>query len=315
MDINFTKLNKLIEPLSCSKSLDKKILHRIHDSEVFLSKCVLISENSFSALANIPNYHEYYLDHLNNQFDPLFLLECARQAETYIAHTYYDVPLSNKFILNNWSLKCTDDFKTNPANYNCYLNLKIFAYDSKKLKNQLYQQKYKIDVFNQDSFIASIYIAVTYVTDSSYKRIRGNCQEKISKFNSMKSQERCNIINPKLISRSLYKNVVISEPLIQQELCVLLHVDFNNISYFDHPQDHYPAMLLLEAGRQLSLLYLNITKRNIPSIIFKSFESTHFAYVEFDSEVFITINNPQKNEFEIQFIQSENIAAISKFTF
>lgn len=84
----------------------KKFTHKRNESEIFVNDLVSISDTHFSASFRYPKDHPHYDDfyHTHTDINSMFLLECARQIETYISHIKLAIPLENKFILKNWKL-------------------------------------------------------------------------------------------------------------------------------------------------------------------------------------------------------------------
>lgn len=64
-------------------------------------------------------------------------------------------------------------------------------------------------------------------------------------------------VDPARVGRRLVRNVVVGDAVRREgELCCALIADVAHPSFFDHPLDHVPGMLMLEAARQAALLYL-----------------------------------------------------------
>ncbi|OTP87375.1 hypothetical protein B6D12_12745 [Gilliamella apicola] len=298
--------------------IDKKFLHRVNSSEVFLLQCFQEENNKYIAKSIIPKNHQYFADHYETEtLDFIFLLECARQAETYIAHAYYNIPLSSKFILNSWSFKNIKNHYL--SSHNNELLMEVVISETKKIKEIVYKQNYAVNIYSNKKLICHIQMNVSYVPNEKYQKIRPNSDLGISNFNIIKSSTRNinNIVSPHLLSMTRNENVVISCPDFSNEtLSALLNVDFNNISFFDHQQDHYPAMLLMEAGRQMCALYFNTTQKTC-LLNPRNIQSTFFNYTEFDSKVNIFARKKINdiNQIDIEFIQQEKLTARLNFLF
>lgn len=77
---------------------DQRLLHKNEHNEVFLSFCNQSNASEYIAHALLHEHH-YYNDHIRPLTDLMNLLECARQAETYIVHKFEKQPLDTRFIL------------------------------------------------------------------------------------------------------------------------------------------------------------------------------------------------------------------------
>ena len=64
-------------------------------------------------------------------------------------------------------------------------------------------------------------------------------------------------VEPLRVGRRLRRNVVVGDAQFGDgELHCAVVTDTTHPSFFDHPQDHVPGMMMLEAARQAALLYL-----------------------------------------------------------
>src|SRR5207248_3385502 len=91
--------------LSYAGTVELAQLHRRNPREAFLTDAVRTGAHCFAAAARLPAEHPHYSAHTgpSRHRDPLLLLECARQAETYAAHTVFGVEPDARFVLRNWS--------------------------------------------------------------------------------------------------------------------------------------------------------------------------------------------------------------------
>ena len=101
--------------LSFTQAVPRSSVHRHNATEVFLTEVrdrdTQPSDptpvHRFAAAALLPVAHPHYSAHTgaaNRVLDPMLLLECCRQAETYAAHAFYGVEPDAAFVLKSWSL-------------------------------------------------------------------------------------------------------------------------------------------------------------------------------------------------------------------
>src|SRR5918999_1708301 len=97
--------------LSFARTVDLAMIHRRNPDESFLTDAVPLDSRRFAAAALLPAAHPHYAGHTgpSGRRDPMLLLECARQAETYAAHTMFGVPPDTRFVLRKWSAEFTAD--------------------------------------------------------------------------------------------------------------------------------------------------------------------------------------------------------------
>ncbi|HCI6568485.1 TPA: hypothetical protein NPO94_003302, partial [Klebsiella variicola subsp. variicola] len=85
----------------------KLYTHKKNENDIFINNISKISDNHFQCDFRLITDHHFYCDFLacTNRINPIFLLECARQVETYLSHTKFGITLDSKFLLDSWSMK------------------------------------------------------------------------------------------------------------------------------------------------------------------------------------------------------------------
>ncbi|MCV5881456.1 phosphopantetheine-binding protein [Escherichia coli] len=228
--------------------------------------------------------HHYYNDHTRPLTDLMNLLECARQAETYVVHKYEKQPLDTRFILTEWACNFTANFIPTTDLLNRYVSLKIVTSNTRRVKERLLSQSYNIDVYQDHLHIANVYMSVKYMTDNAYCIVR---KEKIKSYSSkaiVDFDEATRII-PERVFRRGENNVVVNMPVFNENRIISkLAVNMDNTAYFDHAQDHYPAMVLMEAGKQNCQLWIYKFEVGIFPVLIEM-KSKFFHYAELDKDV------------------------------
>ncbi|EMX8371638.1 hypothetical protein AAHR73_003658 [Yersinia enterocolitica] len=262
---------------------DKRLVHKRRKNEVFLSSCHSFNSKEFIAHALL-HEHDYYNDHTRPLTDLMKLLECARQAETYIVHKYEQQPLDTRFILTEWACNFTEDFIPTIDLLNCSVILKIVTSNTRRVKGRLLSQSYDINVYQGHIPIANVYISVKYMTDSAYSIVR---KEKIKCFatKSIMVFDTATRVMPERVYRKLKDNVVVDAPVFNENrITSKLAVNFGNEAYFDHAQDHYPAMLLMEAGKQNCQLWIYNSEAGVFPVLI-DMKSNFFIFAELDKDI------------------------------
>lgn len=273
--------------------------HKIHKHEAFLSYCIC-ANSEYKASAFLPEHH-YFCDHIKPITDLMFILECARQAETYIVHKYERQSVDTKFILTGWSCEFSESFAPVVDLQGQYITLKITTDNTRRVRDKLLSQEYKINVVLNDMYIAMIHMSVKYMTSEAYHKIRNEINNEITTREQLFFDQTLNV-PPKYVFRKAGENVVIRMPKFKgDKVTSILTVNMNNTAYFDHVQDHYPAMILMEAGKQNCQLWISrFSSEKTP--VLSAMKSKFFLYAEFDKEVqIIAVKVPCKQENKIMF--------------
>ncbi|QXN64648.1 AfsA-related hotdog domain-containing protein [Serratia fonticola] len=281
--------------------------HKRNESEIFLKSLLKISDTRFTASfctqLNHPHYDDFYAT--KNDVNPMFLLECARQVETYVSHVMLGVPLESKFILKSWQIvsRTIRYIKTNIDN----LSADIFIDwpPGKNSRGNVFTTIFKMG----NEPISYVRIVVGYISNESYRLIRGRSHSSTT-------------ISPRLILAPTEKvgysdalNVSIASVNCTHDnfICAFVLRD-NNKSYNDHPQDHITGVNLTEAAKQTCYLYEStikniksnrLTTELISGYFYKYVEKTTSCHLKIDFKE-SDINN---DFFIVDTIQNNKVVA------
>ncbi|ENM5738725.1 hypothetical protein AB1F87_002270 [Vibrio mimicus] len=292
----------------CEKMKDAKLYtHKKNENDIFIKNISKISDNHFQCDLRLITNHNFYCDFLpcTNRINPIFLLECARQIETYLSHTEFGITLDSKFLLDSWSMKYyptrTGDAERLKADiYSKYPTI------NKKNKNQ-FNVIFKINM----TVICTVTIDVRYITGHCYKLIRSipDGINTLGVIAPLSPASACYTSNGNVILADLNDN----GPYVK----AIININKNNKSLNDHEQDHITGMNLTEAAKQICYSYLLIymnekSDRFIPVNLKGSF----FSFVEKHIPAFVVIKKVELQDniysFDVDVIQSkETLATVS----
>src|SRR5216684_8609114 len=92
------------EPLASIPRLDRSLVHKSHDENVFVSRLQRVlegEEDVFAAQFVLDPGHSFFFEHPLDHIPGLMLVEAGRQAATAASHLYYGVPAGSVFILRD----------------------------------------------------------------------------------------------------------------------------------------------------------------------------------------------------------------------
>lgn len=283
---------------------DKLYTHKKNESDIFINNISKISDNHFQCDFRIITDHHFYCDFLacTNRINPIFLLECARQVETYLSHTKFGITLDSKFLLDSWSMKY---YLTRTGDAE---RLKADIYSKYSAVNRTNKNKFKIIFKINMTVICIVIIDVRYISSDCYKLIR-KIPDVINTFGVIAP------LSPASVCYTSHGNVILADlndngPYVK----AIIHVNVNNKSINDHEQDHITGMNLTEAAKQICYSYLSLymneqSDRFIPVNLkgyFFSFVETHIPAlvvikkVEFQDDIY---------SFQVDVIQAEKTLA------
>ncbi len=285
----------------------KLYTHKLNDSEVFIENILRVSNKRFQSDCRVINDHPFYSD-FNASIgfiNPLYLLECARQIETYLSHKEFGICLDSKFLLRNWSI----NYNITPLrNSN---NIKVDIFTKNSINQKMTKNVFNIIFSKNDRVISEIKINVTYVSSASYKLIRKNIQT------SPQQIELKENLQPESVCYNSTRNVILTRlhdtpPYIS----TIININKNNKSFNDHEQDHITGMNLTEAAKQLCYYYLSKMHENIGYFIPTEIDGDFFNYVEINIPAIVKIQKVSLYKdiyfFNVNVLQNESIMASLK---
>ncbi len=161
--------------LTFDRTVDRSLLHRYALSEVFLTDSRRIDDRDYIAAAQLPPFHAHYTDHPAGGagIDPMLLLECARQAETYGGHVYFGVPTGTHFILRRWSMRIDAPHALRRPVAPTELRLTVHTHTARVVDDQLRALTYDVGLVLAERQVGTVSIQVAYLDSAAYRQLRG----------------------------------------------------------------------------------------------------------------------------------------------
>lgn len=293
----------------------KLFTHKNNTSEIFIKHMDIIDENSFIVKFRIYHKHKNYDDVTTTPelINPMYLLECCRQAETYIVHKAFRIPTSFRFILKSWwlSLIKENNEKIKKTNYdNITIHIKSASPISTGIK--LRSNSYFFIIKAGEIPIGEAGFNVSYIRREIYLKLRGG----LSNDSRQKENKRIGLTAKSLGYKSAI-NVVIYNPVFEGKICqATLHISEENTTYNDHYQDHVTGINLVEATKQLCFYYLSeVIHSDISCFFITNIYATFEKYVENNLLTYLVIENVKRHddgryEFIVSVIQEGECKAL-----
>lgn len=230
----------------------KRLVHKQFISEVFLTDYCQLSENTFLIAAFLPRTHSYYNDSLQS-IDVSIILEIFRQCSILISHVFYNIPSDVKFVFDKADLHCANtDISFNfqiQADYQAIIDISVI--ETKMRNKNLSGLKLEMKLFIQSQLYATKTMHISFFQPKIWNRLRASaqkyesrnyCLHELSDYQTKLHKQHANniVITDFINHASTFHSKIIphtSHPV-----------------FFDHPLDHVPASLLLEAIRQHGLM-------------------------------------------------------------
>ncbi|MFF2805663.1 ScbA/BarX family gamma-butyrolactone biosynthesis protein [Streptomyces sp. NPDC058000] len=257
-------------------AIPRQYVHKAAQSEVLLTGWQALADDSFLITAQWPRAHAYYAA-AGGRHDPMLLAETVRQAVPLLSHLGYDVPFGHRQIWDH--LTWTAD----PAALSCApvpaeIEMHVRCSDVTRRAGRLAALRMDIALTRDGAPLGTAHTRFTSQAPQVYTRMRGPYAD------LEQALARCVPLAPpappRRAGRTRFADVVLSPSGTAHRF--QLRVDLNHPVLFDHPVDHAPGMLLLEAARQAAHEVLHPRQVRITGM-----ESVFHRYVEFDAPCWI----------------------------
>ncbi|WP_231591442.1 ScbA/BarX family gamma-butyrolactone biosynthesis protein [Saccharothrix sp. ST-888] len=286
-------------------TVPKELVHRAAVAEVLLTRWFRLDSTRFSASAQWPRGHSFFTSPDGIHHDPVLIAETIRQVGTLLAHAEFGVPMDSYFLLE------TLDFDTDlrglevgrtPAD----LELTVTATDLRHSGRQLSAVCYEAEFLRDGVRAATARTRASFLRPAVYHRIRGGRLLAQPSSPALPAP-----VEPALVGRRVDSDVVLAPTGVPQRW--LLRADVRHPILFDHPNDHLPGMVLIEAARQAARILAPETE-TITSV-----DSCFTRFVEYDAPCWIeaqevTTTDPAVRQLTVrgeQFDQTVFTATVS----
>ncbi|MDK0524553.1 ScbA/BarX family gamma-butyrolactone biosynthesis protein [Streptomyces sp. ML-6] len=227
---------------SLTTTVPKEFVHRAAVAEVMLTDWKREDDTHFKVTAQWPRGHSFFSP-IGAHHDPLLAAETIRQVGSLLAHAEFGVPLGHHFLM--WDLQYTVEpdqmlIGDTPAS----LDIDITCTEVKQRGGALTGLRYEAVVHRDGRPAVTGSASYTCTTPAVYRRLRGD-------RGTPEGPPRLALTapaSPQSVGRMSPIDVVLSP--VGETNRWQLRADTRHHVLFDHPVDHVPGMVLLEAARQ-----------------------------------------------------------------
>ncbi|MFI6360114.1 ScbA/BarX family gamma-butyrolactone biosynthesis protein [Streptomyces sp. NPDC050743] len=260
-------------------TVPREYVHRAAVSEVLLTGWEVDAsvgsgeQDGFVVRAQWPRSHSLFAPEGGYQ-NPMLLIESVRQVGSLLAHAEFGVPFGHQFLMSDMSLTAAPDLfvaDTAPTE----IEVRTVCSDLLLRRGALQGMRYDVTVVRDGRALASAGAAFRCMHPDVYRRVRGERP-------STTVHAAPPAIEPARVGHTDPRHVVLAAPLPGAGNRWELRVDTAHPTYFDHPVDHVPGMVLLEAARQAA-----VASTGLSDALLLGLESDFTRYAEFDAPAWI----------------------------
>lgn len=250
-----------MDTVEFSRTVPRELVHRMSLTEVFVTGVLARDEDTLDVGMQIPRSHAFYRDTAgcHHVYDPMVLVEAARQTLIMLGHRLFEMPFGTKFILRDIALGDTDLAALSVRGVPTEVVLRCRILRRFHGREGVSGARVSYSALIGDRVAATLECNMSWVTATRWQTMREERRAALglplnAPFEAHDSERR---IPKALVDRRDPANVVISPlrlpPGGDGTGTARLVVDTGHPVLFDHPLDHVPGMLILEAFRQLSI--------------------------------------------------------------
>jgi hypothetical protein len=236
---------------SLTTTVPKEFVHRASVAEVMLTDWARTDDTHFTVSSQWPRGHSFFTA-VEGCYDPLMAAETIRQTGLLLAHTEFAVPLDHRFLVSDLWFE-VDPLHLRVGGTPASHELEITCRDIKRRRSGLSGLTFDSVFYQDGQAVATGGGTLSCVSPEVYRRLRPMTGW---------SGFRCEVpltapTAPQSVGRMSPTDVVLSPT--QEPDRWRLRLDTRHPVLFDHPVDHVPGMVLMEAARQATIARLGRT--------------------------------------------------------
>ena len=270
-----------VQTVSHVRTISRMLAHRCAIAEVFVTSLHRQSSDEFVVGAQLPRMHAYYGDRvgpLAERYDPLLVMEAGRQAAIALTHEFFGVPQDMGFIVRryNGTVVDTDAWSIDGAPADLVMTVRVARRHMRD--EMLCGLDVVLDIERDDVPMMTVDGSFTWVTPTQWSGLRAGFRESLGQGSGHEVVGSGERAAPDVVGRENRRNVVITPPRRDGAGATAeIVADTEHPSLFDHPLDHVPGSLLLEAARQVGVSTL---RPHMPRLL--RVDSAFDRFVELD---------------------------------
>ncbi|MGI5195707.1 ScbA/BarX family gamma-butyrolactone biosynthesis protein [Streptomyces sp. CA-288835] len=237
--------------LSYDATVPRTLVHRASIAEVFVTDSAETGEDSFVVAAQLPRAH--LIGENSPLYDFTLLVEVVRQAGVLVAHRHLGVPLDSAFIFRDLALRTTafEPLRIGRRPADARINMAVRIRRNRAGRVQGFSYTGDVEVDGRTAMRGGggllILSKTAYLAMRSRRQVPDHPGFLLPRFTAAE---------PCAVGRRDARNVFVTQPAADTEpgrfSCQLV-VDTSHPHVFDHPLDHVPGHLQMEAARQLAV--------------------------------------------------------------
>ncbi|WP_158439939.1 ScbA/BarX family gamma-butyrolactone biosynthesis protein [Nocardia brasiliensis] len=244
-----------LSELRFEQTVPRSLVHRSAVNEVLLTDAAVLGKREWAVAAMLPRSHVLFNDGGNPDYlDPIAIMEVTRQVTEYVAHAFVQVPDNQFLVFRDMRIEvfAPEFLRAAPA------PARVVTIVNARTSERLAQHPVTIIVDGNECARAGGRWLPLPQHYYDYTREKARKKTLARGPELARPVDPAAMLAPRRVGREHPKNVLLAHGSTTTAggMSFRLAFDPAHPFFFDHPMDHVPGMLLLEAARQAALATL-----------------------------------------------------------
>ncbi|GAA2482428.1 ScbA/BarX family gamma-butyrolactone biosynthesis protein [Streptomyces gobitricini] len=226
-------------------SVPQDLVHKDNPDQVFLSRYEQTADDTFDVTADWSHAHALFPVR-DRHDDPMLLVETVRQTFPLLCHHAFGVPMGHHLLWEDFRYSTSVPALVADPDHPTALDLEVTCKNVVRRGPRAAALELIIIVRRAGIHLGTAHTRFTIQAPAVYQRLRlGRADARTMMEEALPLAPPA---PPQEVGANTFHDVVLSPTPVPRRW--QLRVDVHHPLFFDHPVDHAPGMLLMEAARQ-----------------------------------------------------------------
>jgi hypothetical protein len=246
------------------QTVDRNLVHRAALAEVLLTDVVRLEGERFNLGVQWPRAHTFYGTDAGGRHDPMLIAECIRQSGLLLSHIGFEVPHGTQFVFRDLDFHIESEAAMLVGAVPTNLDVIVTCTELRRRDEGLGGMRVNLELYRDGDLAAAGSGAVACVSPADYPAMRWRGGESRT---HLPVAEPPPSAPPASVARWSEDDVVLGTTGEEDPGWWSVRVLTDHAVLFDHPLDHIPGMLELEAFRQAAMASAGVPAHGAPPLL------------------------------------------------
>lgn len=287
--------------LSFDSTVPRQLVHKHAVEAVYVTDSAALSETEFVCAAFLPRANTPTTRSTSQRFcryDLAMMIELGRQAVFVVTHRHMGVPANYSTLLNSIGLELIDTSVVGRMASPSRVLIKVRGISRTNARGRIVAGDFVMDVFEGERHTARMTATGSVAAPEKYKIARMVTREALV-AKPWETPEALPCVAPGLVGRDRAASTLVSALTAvdgSRQFRGQMFVDSDDLFFFDHPIDHVPGIVSIEAIRQAAVLAVSELHPQLSpeDVLVRSFSGDFSGFGEADLplEVDVAVGEP-----------------------